>query len=51
MRPAHTTSGAIFCPYDFQTNKIPGEPPDMQVYPRDVGTTDAYWRPIWTCER
>jgi glucose-1-phosphate adenylyltransferase len=29
--------------YDFQTNKIPGEPPDMQVYWRDVGTTDAYW--------
>jgi hypothetical protein len=28
--------------YDFQTNKIPGEPPDMQVYWRDVGTTDAY---------
>ncbi len=29
--------------YDFQTNKIPGEPPGTQVYWRDVGTIDAYW--------
>jgi glucose-1-phosphate adenylyltransferase len=29
--------------YDFQTNKIPGEPPDMKVYWRDVGTIEAYW--------
>ncbi len=29
--------------YDFQTNKIPGEPPDQPVYWRDVGTIDAYY--------
>ena len=29
--------------YDFQTNKIPGEPPDKEAYWRDVGTIDAYW--------
>ena len=29
--------------YDYQTNTIPGEPSDMKVYWRDVGTIDAYW--------
>lgn len=29
--------------YDYQTNKIPGEPEDAQVYWRDVGTIEAYW--------
>jgi glucose-1-phosphate adenylyltransferase len=29
--------------YDYQTNKIPGEPPDAQPYWRDVGTIEAYW--------
>jgi glucose-1-phosphate adenylyltransferase len=29
--------------YDFQTNKIPGEPADAQPYWRDVGTIEAYW--------
>ncbi len=29
--------------YDFQTNTIPGEPPDQPAYWRDVGTIDAYW--------
>jgi glucose-1-phosphate adenylyltransferase len=29
--------------YDFQTNKIPGEPPEAGVYWRDVGTIEAYW--------
>jgi len=33
---------AIFA-YDFQTNRIPGEPPDMLPYWRDVGTIEAYW--------
>lgn len=33
---------AIFA-YDFQTNRIPGEPPDAQPYWRDVGTIEAYW--------
>ncbi len=29
--------------YDYQTNKIPGEPPDAQPYWRDVGTIEAYF--------
>jgi glucose-1-phosphate adenylyltransferase len=29
--------------YDFQTNHIPGDPPDQPVYWRDVGTLDAYY--------
>ena len=29
--------------YDFQTNRIPGEPGHLPVYWRDVGTIDAYW--------
>jgi glucose-1-phosphate adenylyltransferase len=29
--------------YDFQTNRIPGDPPDAPVYWRDVGTLDAYF--------
>ena len=33
---------AIFA-YDFQTNKIPGEPPGATPYWRDVGTIEAYW--------
>ncbi len=33
---------AIFA-YDFQTNRIPGEPPDVLPYWRDVGTIEAYW--------
>ncbi len=29
--------------YDFQTNKIAGEPPEQPSYWRDVGTIDAYY--------
>lgn len=29
--------------YDYQTNKIPGEPPENPPYWRDVGTIEAYW--------
>jgi glucose-1-phosphate adenylyltransferase len=29
--------------YDFQTNRIPGDPSDQQAYWRDVGTLDAYY--------
>jgi glucose-1-phosphate adenylyltransferase len=29
--------------YDFQTNRIPGEPTDVLPYWRDVGTIDAYY--------
>jgi glucose-1-phosphate adenylyltransferase len=30
--------------YDFQHNRIPGEPPDAMAYWRDVGTIDAYYQ-------
>ncbi len=29
--------------YDFQTNRIPGDPPEVEPYWRDVGTIDAYF--------
>ena len=29
--------------YDFQTNRIPGDPPYQEPYWRDVGTIDAYY--------
>ena len=29
--------------YNFNTNVIPGDPPDQEPYWRDVGTVDAYW--------
>jgi glucose-1-phosphate adenylyltransferase len=29
--------------YDFNTNRIPGDPPNAQAYWRDVGTIDAYY--------
>jgi glucose-1-phosphate adenylyltransferase len=29
--------------YDFQTNRIPGDPPTQESYWRDVGTLDAYY--------
>lgn len=29
--------------YDFQTNRIPGDPPDEPAYWRDVGTIDAFF--------
>ncbi len=29
--------------YNFNSNVIPGEPTDQEVYWRDVGTVDAYW--------
>ena len=29
--------------YDFQTNRIPGDPEDQEPYWRDVGTIDAYY--------
>jgi glucose-1-phosphate adenylyltransferase len=29
--------------YDFQTNKIPGDPPTQEAYWRDVGTIDQYY--------
>lgn len=29
--------------YDFQSNRIPGDPPEQAAYWRDVGTIDAYY--------
>ncbi|MGH9591775.1 MAG: sugar phosphate nucleotidyltransferase, partial [Bryobacteraceae bacterium] len=29
--------------YDFQTNRIPGDPPEQEPYWRDVGTIEAYY--------
>ena len=29
--------------YDFQTNRIPGDPPEVEPYWQDVGTIDAYY--------
>jgi glucose-1-phosphate adenylyltransferase len=29
--------------YDFQTNRIPGDPPSQEPYWRDVGTIDSYY--------
>ncbi|MGQ9634614.1 MAG: glucose-1-phosphate adenylyltransferase [Bryobacteraceae bacterium] len=34
------------CPmyaYDFQTNRIPGDPPEVKPYWRDVGTVESYY--------
>jgi glucose-1-phosphate adenylyltransferase len=40
--PKLVENAAVYS-YDFQTNKIPGEPKDQPVYWRDVGTIDAYY--------
>jgi glucose-1-phosphate adenylyltransferase len=41
--PKLVRDGQPIYAYDYQTNKIPGEPTDMPSYWRDVGTIDAYW--------
>ncbi len=40
--PKLAGKGEIYA-YDFQTNRIPGEPADSEPYWRDVGTIDAYY--------
>ena len=40
--PRIAGNGDVFA-YDFQTNRIPGEPADAAPYWRDVGTIDAYY--------
>jgi glucose-1-phosphate adenylyltransferase len=40
--PRLAGKGEIYA-YDFQTNRIPGEPPDAMPYWRDVGTIEAYY--------
>jgi len=40
--PRWVERGDVFA-YDFQTNRIPGDPIGAPVYWRDVGTIDAYY--------
>lgn len=40
--PKMVAAGRVFA-YNFQTNRIPGDPPGASAYWRDVGTIDAYY--------
>jgi glucose-1-phosphate adenylyltransferase len=40
--PSMVGRSAMFA-YDFQTNRIPGDPPEVRPYWQDVGTIDAYY--------
>ena len=40
--PSMVESGALFA-YDFQTNRIPGDPVEQEPYWRDVGNIEAYY--------
>ena len=40
--PKWVQRGDVYA-YDFQTNRIPGDPIGSEVYWRDVGTIDAYY--------
>jgi glucose-1-phosphate adenylyltransferase len=40
--PKIAGNGSMYA-YNFQANRIPGEPPDAVPYWRDVGTIDAYY--------
>jgi glucose-1-phosphate adenylyltransferase len=40
--PGMVGRSAMFA-YDFQTNRIPGDPPEVEPYWQDVGTIDAYY--------
>ena len=40
--PAMVGRGGMYA-YDFQTNPIPGEPPGVETYWRDVGSIEAYY--------
>jgi glucose-1-phosphate adenylyltransferase len=40
--PSLVARAEVFA-YNFQSNRIPGEKPDAEVYWRDVGTIDAYY--------
>jgi glucose-1-phosphate adenylyltransferase len=40
--PSLVGRAAMFA-YDFQTNRIPGDPTNQEPYWRDVGTIDAYY--------
>ena len=46
MRFGHTVrrrGGSEIFAYDFQTNRIPGDPISQEPYWRDVGTIEAYY--------
>ncbi len=48
--PLLTTRRQAIYAYDFQTNRIPGEPANQPIYWRDVGTLDAsIGKRTWTC--
>jgi len=40
--PRMVGAGRVYA-YDFQTNRIPGDPPGAPAYWRDVGTIEAYY--------
>jgi glucose-1-phosphate adenylyltransferase len=40
--PSMVGRSAMFA-YDFQTNRIPGDPPEVEPYWQDVGSIDAYY--------
>jgi glucose-1-phosphate adenylyltransferase len=40
--PGMVGRSAMFA-YDFQTNRIPGDPPEVEPYWQDVGSIDAYY--------
>ena len=40
--PSLVARSEVFA-YNFQSNRIPGEKPDAEVYWRDVGTIDSYY--------
>jgi len=40
--PRMAGQSAMFA-YDFQTNRIPGDPPEVKPYWRDVGTIESYY--------
>ena len=41
--PKMVAQGSDIFAYDFNTNRIPGDPSDQQAYWRDVGTLEAYY--------
>jgi glucose-1-phosphate adenylyltransferase len=42
--PRMVREGARVFAYDFGTNEIPGDRPDAELYWRDVGTIDSYFK-------
>lgn len=42
--PGMVKAGRPIYAYDFATNLVPGEDPGHEMYWRDIGTIEAYWR-------